>query len=227
MIDKLLGIVSPHICKGCKEKGNTLCDSCIFNIIDDSYQKCIACGGLAKTGNLCQKCHSKMPFDRAFVVGERRDELKRLVGDFKYNSERAGAISVAKLLDGVLPALPHGTVIVPIPTIAPHIRQRGFGHMELVARKLARIRKMSYDSRLLIRIDNSVQHGLTLREREKRAAKTFGVNRHRSAPSEVLLIDDIYTSGHTMIAATKLLKKAGVKTVNVAIVAKQVGKDKR
>jgi len=36
------------------------------------------------------------------------------------------------------------------------------------------------------------------------------------------LFDDIYTSGSTIISATKLLKQAGVKTVNVAIVAKQV-----
>ncbi|MDR2524312.1 MAG: hypothetical protein LBC95_02090 [Candidatus Nomurabacteria bacterium] len=183
--------------------------------------KCLVCGEVTKRG-LCRNCRLGVPFERAFVVGERRGALKRLVGDFKYNSERGNALVIARLLDAVLPVLPTGIVIVPIPTIAPHIRRRGFGHTELVAHHLAKSRHIPCDNRLLLRADNSVQHGLKARERQRQARTTFRLNPRRAVPPEILLLDDIYTTGATMIAAAKLLKKHGAKTINVAIVARQV-----
>ena len=222
VIDAVLGVFSPHICKGCGKAGAILCENCIFDNIENKYAKCIVCGALTSSDNLCQICRVKMPFSRAWLVGERKGTLKKVVGDFKYNSERGGAKFIAKLLDGILPTLPDDIVIIPIPTISPHIRTRGFGHTEIVAKELARIRGLKYDLKLLLRADNSIQHGLGLRERKKQAEKAFVVSKKRPIPNEVLLFDDIYTSGSTIIAATKLLKQAGVKTVNVAIIAKQV-----
>jgi len=212
---------APHICKGCGRPGSTLCENCIFDNIDNKYAKCVVCGALTGHDNLCQKCRVLMPFDRAFVVGERKEVLEKLVGDFKYESERDGANAIAKLLDGVLPALPKSTVIIPIPTIAPHIRARGFGHTEIVTKRLARIQSLKCDLNLLLRTDSSVQHGLKLAERKKQAKKAFEINTKRPVPSEVLLFDDIYTTGATIIAASQILKKAGVKTINIAIVARQ------
>jgi ComF family protein len=222
MIDWLLGMVSPHICKGCGKAGSGLCVECFNDIIDTDYGRCLHCEELTTIDNLCRNCQAKLPFDRAFVVGPRRGVLRRLVGDFKFNSERGQAREIVKLLDAVLPILPNGTVVVPIPTIAPHIRRRGFGHTELVARLFAHKRKMRSDNRILKRITSSVQHGLTASERAKQADQAFLVNRHKIMPQERLLIDDIYTTGATVIAASKLLKQTGVQTINVAIIARHV-----
>jgi ComF family protein len=223
LLDWLLSWISPHVCKGCGQVGDGLCDSCFFDITNENYGKCLFCGEVAD-GNLCHSCASRLPFKRAFVVGERRGLLKRLVGDFKYNSERGNARVIARLLDATLPILPSGCVVVPIPTIAPHIRQRGFGHTELIARHFARIRRLPYSQKLLLRADNSIQHGLKARERQRQAAKAFLVSKRQTIPTEILLLDDICTTGATVTAAAKLLKKAGVKTINLAIVTRHSNK---
>lgn len=225
MIDVMLGAVAPHICKGCSTVGSTLCESCFFNIIEDKYIDCVACNGIADAGNLCQKCAKTNVFDQVFVVGERRDVLKRLVGDFKYNSERASAKRIAELLDATLPYFSENITIVPIPTIAPHIRQRGFDHTKLIAKNLAKIRGWDAESSLLMRRENSIQHGLNARDRKTQAAKAFMVNTQKPIPCEIALIDDIYTTGATLAAAAKLLRKSGVQVIHVAIVARQIGNE--
>ncbi|GHU07564.1 amidophosphoribosyltransferase [Alphaproteobacteria bacterium] len=222
LLDRVLGLLSPHYCKGCGRAGSGLCEGCLLDITESPYGRCLGCGTVMMDGNICRTCRTKLPFDRAYVVGERRGTLKRLVGDFKFNSERGQARVIIRLLDAVLPILPDDTVIVPVPTIAPHVRQRGFGHTELVARLLAKQRHLRCDSHLLLRATNTVQHGLKAAERRKQAAKAFTVNQHRRFPAEILLLDDIYTTGATVIAAAKLLKKAGVQTINLAIVARQL-----
>jgi ComF family protein len=143
-----------------------------------------------------------------------------LVYDFKFKSEYGNAQVLAQLLDETLPIFPDSTVIVPIPTIPKHIRQRGFGHTETIAKLLARKRKMKLLKNWLIRTDNSVQHGLKAKDRQKIAQKTFGIRPLGQPPSEILLIDDVYTTGATANAAAKLLQKAGVKTINLALIAR-------
>jgi ComF family protein len=221
MFDKLLAPFSPHICKSCGAVGAALCERCIFDILDKKFNRCVICDNVVKGQNLCPTCGRQQPFAHVFVVGERSGALRRLVGDFKYNSERAAAATIAELLHQTLPELPPETVIVPVPTIAPHVRQRGFDHTRLVAHRLAKLRGLRLDGRLLMRRDNSVQHGLNAQARRVQAAQTFAVNNRRPVPHRVLLFDDIFTTGATTAAAAQLLKKAGVKTVDLAIVARQ------
>jgi ComF family protein len=222
-IDKFLGLLAPHICKACQTTGATLCECCIINITKQKFPACVVCGHLItskKRGNLCNICVKSLPFDRIYAVGWRQPALRQLVGDYKYFSQRSSAPVIAKLLDQTLPKLTNNVVIVPVPTIRKHIRQRGFDHNLLVGRQLAKIRHLSLN-RWLIRQDNSVQHQASLIQRQFQAERAFMVKSGLALPDTVLLLDDIWTTGATLSAAAKLLKKHGVKTVIGAIVAVQ------
>jgi ComF family protein len=177
---------------------------------------------LAKSGNLCSSCGSELPFSGVFVVGERAKTLKKLVGNYKYFSRRESAKVIAELLNSILPEkLPRGLTIVPLPTIPAHIRERGFDHMKLVARELARLQKLPCDLKLLRRTDNISQHSANLRQRQKQARQAFTIDSRRSVSTQILIIDDIYTTGATTAAAARLLKQHGAKDVWLGVVARQ------
>ena len=74
------------------------------------------------------------------MVGERNGTLQRLVGLYKFERTRLAYKQLGDLLNDVLPDLPTETVIVPVPTTPSRIRERGYDHMLLIAKHLARSR---------------------------------------------------------------------------------------
>jgi len=228
MLDRLLSWLSPHICKGCKVIGATLCSRCKSYILGQNWRKCIKCSGLVSnndffaSGNLCGKCAPGLPFTQVFVVGERIEILKRLVGDHKYFSERESAHAIAELISGILPQeLPADLTIVPLPTIARHIRERGFDHTKLIVQHLSRIRKIPVNTRILRRTDNASQHSADYKTRLVQAEKAFFVSPRTKIPSKILLVDDIYTTGATVAAAARILRQHGAREIWLAIAARQ------
>ena len=121
-----------------------------------------------------------------------------------------------------LPELPDAAVLVPIPTIAAHKRQRGYDHTKLMAAAIKRQRGGSVTS-LLMRQTNSVQIGKGRAERLRQAHQAFTLNtKHRiDCDAPHIIIDDVYTTGATIEAAAKLLQSAGIKTIWVAVATRQ------
>lgn len=226
-IDSLLGLFSPHICKDCSRLGKTLCSRCTFDILQQKEHFCALCYSPTKTTFLCHKCKTKRstPFLDIYSLGVRRSVLKRLVGDYKFNSEYQSAQIIADLIHNHLNSISSDTVITFIPTINNHIRQRGFDHMALVAKIFAKKRGLKV-ANLLVRTDNVVQHKLNLKSRKKAPEKSIAINKKvKHFPEKVLLIDDIWTTGSTMLTAGRLLKEHKVKQLFALAVIVQPSKD--
>ena len=131
LIDDIIGLLSPHICKECGSIGATYCRRCIFNTIKRNDHICLYCRQPAEHNNVCDSCCKKYHlFDDVIAIGPRKGSLKSLVGDYKYNSELASCRPIAELLAAKIAGLnQHDEIeIVPIPTISAHVRQRGFDH---------------------------------------------------------------------------------------------------
>jgi len=108
-------------------------------------------------------------------VGKREGILEKIVEEYKYKSVRALYSAIAGMLDATLPCLPAETVVVPMPTIARHVRMRGFDHTWLVAKELARRRGWKCE-RLVVRVKDSVQMGADKATRRKQAEEAYGLN---------------------------------------------------
>ena len=212
----LLDIFAPHYCCSCGMIGAILCDNCKNNIIDNQYSGCIACGKPAARYGLCRRCRA--PFARAWCVGERANVLKALINQYKFERARAAKHAIVDLLDAVLPPLPGGVTVVPVPTIPPHIRQRGYDHMALVARGFACRRQLSYRA-VIQRASNTVQHGTTRAVRLRQAKQAFECG--DVPPGIYLLVDDVYTTGATVRYAADVLLRAGATEVWIAVVSRQ------
>lgn len=106
--------------------------------------------------------------------------------------------------------------IVPIPLHWTRENWRGFNHAEELAKLLAK--EMGWDfANLLIRKKlTSPQVGLKEKQRKSNLSGAFVLNPHYSKfiiPYSVLLFDDVWTTGATMLEACRVLKKAGAKSV--------------
>lgn len=188
---------------------------------------------------MCPDC--EVPFLWLGVVGWREGALKKVVKDFKYKSVRSAGEVLAELLDWRVPknlreicndagkghaGLRNGEieesggeiVVVPLPTIGRHVRERGLDHTAVLAKKLAKRRGWKYE-RILGRATDTVQVGTKAADRKAQAERTYEVRREVDAEKVYLLVDDVWTTGATMLAAEKVLREAGAKKIAGVVLA--------
>lgn len=222
MINRLLSYLAPHYCCGCGKIGAVVCEYCKYNIISEPYEACIACGRLAGRAGICQQC--VLPYERAWCVGERTGVLRKVIDDYKFERLYDAHRVLGDMLLERIDQLPSDTVVVPVPTIRAHIRQRGYDHAALLAQHIARSRGLAYRP-LVERVTTTKQRGAGKRERERQAKEAFVVHGKLDSAPAYLLVDDVVTTGATVYYASKALKRAGAKHVWVASVSRQTTLD--
>ena len=188
-------------CAGCNQPGPTLCRSCRFSLASAATQV-TADGVLAA-----------LPFD-----GVARQVLHGL----KYRNRRGIARQLAQLMVRRLRVGPVD-VVTWAPTSGARARARGYDQSELLARAVAHQLGVPC-RRLLYRCHGEQQTGHTRAERlhgvsfRSRSISGFG-RRTARHPLRVLLIDDVTTTGATLVAARSALQRAGVESVVCAAAA--------
>jgi len=218
MLDDIMSIVAPHHCCGCDEIGTLLCDNCKYNITSELKFVCIVCHRPTARSCLCSSCN--VPYEKAWFVGDRQGVLQRLIGLYKFERARSGYKLLGDLLLESLPELPKDTVIVPVPTTNARIRERGYDHMLLVSRYLAK--SLGIECQQLIRRNlNTKQRQANARQRMSQAKHAFRVDSLLNKDIPYLLVDDIMTTGATVKYASQALRDAGAKHVWIAVIARQ------
>jgi len=116
----------------------------------------------------------------------------------------------------------HEYLIVPVPTATRRARERGFAHSELLAKTIAADLKIEYWPGLR-RLGQTRQLGAKREDRLIQLSNSFAAkNSRRVAGRKILLIDDVLTTGGTLIAASKCLRAAGAKQVDALVFAKRL-----
>mgnify|MGYP000897760768 CR=1 FL=1 len=217
MINKLLQIIAPHHCYGCRKTGTLLCDNCKYDIVEESFDACIVCLSPTPIG-ICAGCRTS--YVRAWFVGERTEVLRQLIDALKFKRVRSSAEALAGLVDLRLPVLPSNTVIVPVPTLARHVRQRGYDHCFLIARHLAKRRGVPL-ARLVKRQTSTVQRGMTKKHRMIQAGESFVCSGPIDPDATYLVLDDVVTTNATVRYVAESLAQAGARNIWVVAVARQ------
>ena len=218
MFDKLLSILAPHHCYECGKIGVLLCESCKYNIINDRERFCIVCQKPTNRDGVCSHC--KPSYEKAFYGGTREGVIARLVDDYKFNRVFAGRFVCSEILDAVVPLLPPSTIIVPVPTIRAHIRQRGYDQVLGFTKEFARKRNLQV-KQLLERKTTTVQRGASAKQRREQAKHAFVCREKLDSECTYLLVDDVFTTGATIEFAAQTLRAAGAENIWVAVVARQ------
>ena len=225
-----------------------ICDTCCAQLHPQTGSLCACCGedlGIATFSlpdpddnpeSLCRPCRLVPPaFVQAVAWGAYHGHLRELVHLLKYKAMQPVAsrlgTQLALCIETELASLtvPRQLLLIPVPMHAGKQRMRGFNHAELLAR--AAMRELTHrhpqwelqlETNLLQRKRLTVsQAGLTTHQRRQNLRGAFFAPRPaRLAGRHILLIDDIYTTGATARACSRVLKNAGAASVRVATVAR-------
>ena len=215
-IEQILDIIYPCYCKGCGKIGEVFCECCIFN-------------NMAKNPPFLST-KDKL-FKRLVACGIRVDVLKEMVSEYKFQSRRHYARVFATYLllcaKQFFPDFSGGSkekyVLVPLPTIPKHIRERGFDHIKRLTRDFSSVSGVPVVS-ILKRRKNTVQVGSDAKTRLEQAKEAYLVDSKVSFDKEshFILVDDVWTTGATMRAAGAVLeaelKRLGVKNIKISAI---------
>lgn len=210
-------LLCPHRCRGCGHLGEVLCECCKNDITSEYLNRCPKC--LEVINYRCSKCN--LPFFMTFVMGKRSELLGQMAEEYKYYSVRAMADKIAEMVDECLPDMEGEIVIVPLPTIAKHIRERGFDHTFEVAKRIAKRRGWKV-MRVIERKNNTVQVGANAKQRKEQAKNAYKVNEKVkiSENATYILYDDVWTTGSSMLEGEKVLREAGAKNIAALVLAR-------
>jgi ComF family protein len=159
------------------------------------------------------------PLAGIYAAGVYEATLKALITQFKFEHARAAHKPLAVFLAGALPHFANDWIVVAIPTIPAHIRQRSYDHAALLAGEVARIKGLRR-ANILARQHDTRQVGATRQQRAESARNAFWV-RKDVAGKKLLVIDDVCTTGATLQSAAAALKAAGAAEVWGAVAAWQ------
>ena len=221
-----LDLLFPQWCVGCGREGDYICRSCRQLLLPIVPPVCPRCGRPQPGGMLCSICVNwqadidgiRSPFVFDGVV-------RQAVHKLKYQNLRALAAPLAELLHGYLLANPiPGEVLVPVPLHRKRWRERGYNQSSLLARELGKLTDLPVVDDCLVRQQHTPPQARTanVSERQSNVAGAFTCRDGRLRGKQVLLIDDVTTSGATLNTCAGALKSAGTVSVWGLVVAAEI-----
>lgn len=147
------------------------------------------------------------------------DEItKRLIKDLKYHNKKQLAPLQAQIMFEYWQELHKSEeyLILPVPIHKQRKKERKYNHMDIVADEFAKLTKYQVNKNFLLRTkDTQKQFNLNKQERIKNIKGAFDINNEESIPTDtnLLIIDDITSSGITLEEIIKLLRKNGYKRI--------------
>jgi ComF family protein len=179
----------------------------------------------------CGLCRRTEPvYVKATAYGSYESGLRELIHLLKYEQVRPAANVLGRMLEEAIedlrPLFAGKPIMVPVPLHARKSRQRGFNQAELIARVATKL--MPVESRLPIGLDvlqrcreTQSQIGLSRHQRRENMRGAFAVVKPEEISGrEILLVDDVFTTGTTVSECARMLGRAGASKVFVATVAR-------
>jgi len=230
-LDSLASVLFPGPCRICacaltNASRIPVCERCLAGFERIVEPMCAGCGrpfdsnvALEAIEPQCRLCRANFyAFDRARSFATYDDTLSEAIVLLKYEEVgRLGGWFAARLAEIVeqSPGDWRADVVVPVPLHRERQRERGYNQAELIARPLAKRLKLKLDAAILVRTKpRPAQLVLSRSEHWKSVRGAYAIRPGAQVDNlRVLLVDDVLTTGATLDACARALKKAGAAAV--------------
>lgn len=229
-----LDLILPPLCLKCRTpvgQPQSLCGTCWSGIRFLSAPQCTQCGipfphDLGH-GIKCAACIARPPvFSVARAAIAYDDASRDLILGFKHADKLENVPLFARWLTAnCADALKDADVIMPVPLHWWRLALRRYNQAALLAQSVGRLTQLPVDTATLTRPRPTKSQGemASARSRMKNVAKAFAVAKDaRLSGKTVVLVDDVLTTGATVTACAKALRRAGAAAVSVVTVARVV-----
>ncbi len=221
----LFDYIIPNACPVCNKDffGRApLCSSC-ENVIKPSSlaSHCPVCGlRLYSERQRCLSClKNPSSIDGLHFYCEYKGTIKTLIQTMKFHSLKHLAVYIGGLMAEI--EIPPVDAVVPIPLSKERLIERGFNQSYIMAKVISRKKEIPL-KHLLLRLRNTpAQSSLKRKDRLKNIKGAFKLNGNPSSiPQNILVVDDVYTTGATVNEAALTLKSAGARVVYALVFAR-------
>lgn len=222
---RLLDWIYPPHCAGCGELGMRWCNVCIKDVIKLGNNICPICGLPQSGERQCNNCGGvAQNYEAIRSWGIFDGTLRIAIHQLKYmhNIGLGESLSI-HLIDRLLMLDWHVDLIVPVPLSLQRLRERGYNQSALLSRPLSLAAGIPFKSKALLRIkETRTQVGLNSQERFENVEGAFWADSSQVKHKNILVIDDLTTTGATIRSCAHALKESGCSSVYGLTLARTV-----
>ena len=234
-LNKILDLIYPAKCINCNQficEYNNLCNDCFGNIeFVLNSNSCKICGDFIEyivEDKICKKCESEIPiYNKIISPFYYNDFIKELIYNYKYYDQQHLAIFFGKAIANKIKNIADISnidYIVPIPLHFIKFFKRKFNQSGIISEIIGKSLGIKVIHDMVIRIRNtSAQNSLNFHERCDNVKHAFALNSkylNIITDKNILLIDDIITTGSTIKEAGEVIVASGASRLYVASVCR-------
>jgi competence protein ComFC len=216
VLDLLLAYLAPYECLSCSSEGDLICTACRRSL-PQLPPRCYRCHTPSPAGATCPVCLKLSSIQRLQVAAVYDGAIKDLIWRLKSSGAKAATKLMANIMTEKMCL--SNVLLVPVPTSPDRVRQRGYDQAELLARELSKQLNLPL-AKLLIRHNKAHQVGANKLLRQVQLKNAFRASRRYIVQGQnILMIDDVVTTGSTLESAALALKAAGAANIEAAVFA--------
>ena len=232
---QILDLVFPKQCVNCDKYGSYLCSTCRTNRLEFCTEnECHVCRFPTLLGNryIHSGCMSNSALSRVYVCLRYNSLARAIIEEVKYKHHFDYVCLINDLIMHTVDLqIFKNSILIPVPLHNSKKRSRGFNQAELIANRLvSTLRKLGIDTSMIDLIERrkntKTQVGMTRLERLHNLDDAFSIRQKFTGDiaglknKQILLIDDVMTTGTTLEECAKLLNIAGFDNIKALVFAR-------
>jgi len=203
----VLDVLVPQRCAGCNAFGRELCDEC-----------------RARFERMPLAARARLASDLEVIAfGTHDGALRHAVLAIKFRHFRSGARLLGEMVARRVSF--SGDYLIPVPLHQARLRERGFNQADDIARGIGRVHGIPVAGHVIVRCRPTVaQSSLALPERRTNVSGAFAVGTSALdlSGAHLVLVDDVMTTGETLLACAAVLRKCGAAMVSAVVLARRL-----